>query len=145
MTADVASDSLKESLFALLERTPFLDILPPPRPCEQVIVYRARRMKIRASLTKREDARIEQLPNSPKRIVLVELIFCAHELLKDVLGVIDGLEVVDERLDVRRDVGSVGTEDEVRELLKETMTSAEVESLLTVTAVAFHSLRHHRG
>ena len=101
MTANIAGNSSKESLFAILERMPFLSVLPPQRPCEQVIVYGARRMKIRASLAKCEGARIEQLPDLPELIVLVELIFCAHELLKDVLGVINSFEVVDERLNAR--------------------------------------------
>lgn len=58
MTANIAGDSLEDSLFAVLERIPFLSALPPQRPCEQVIVYGARRIKIPASLTKCEDARI---------------------------------------------------------------------------------------
>ena len=136
---------MEESLFALLELMPFLSALPPPRPCEQVIVYGARRMKIRASLTKCEDARIEQLPDFPEHVVLVEFIFCAHEILKDVLGVINGLEIVDERLNVRLDIGTVGTEHKVRELLKETVTSVEVDFLLIVPACKFYAIRHHRS
>src|SRR5262245_31803393 len=140
MIADILSYSSEESLFPLSKGVPFSRVAFPKRPREKIVVYSSRPVRACATPTAFNDARIELFPHGPERIVLTESVFGAHEFLEYFLRIVQGFEIVDERSHVDVNLAAVGTEHEIRELLKEAATRIEVDFLAVPTTTVASDL-----